>query len=87
MPAAFTQTFLSRTATCFQGKVPQANSVSLLQDSNSLILIPDSDIRGEAEKAGIVQPGEEMAQGDLLSVRNYMIVGSKEDRARLLSGA
>lgn len=42
--------------------------------------------RERAERAGLVLPGEEMVQGDILGVCDYMVVGSK-DRARLLSGA
>ena len=33
--------------------------------------------------AGNVQPGEEKAQGDLISVYKYLQGGCKEDRARL----
>ena len=46
-----------------------------------------SDIRGEAERAGTVQPGEEKAQGNLINVHKYLIGGrerNKEDRAKLL---
>jgi len=42
-------------------------------------------LRGKAERAGLVQPGEERAQGDLSNVYKYLQGGCKEDRARLFS--
>lgn len=39
MPGAFTETFLSRTATCFQGR-PLRQTFILLEDSRDLIAIP-----------------------------------------------
>lgn len=42
-----------------------------------------SDIQWEAERSGTIQPGEEMAQGDLIFVYIYLMGGSKEDGTRL----
>ncbi|KAK4828615.1 hypothetical protein QYF61_000067 [Mycteria americana] len=42
-------------------------------------------IQGKAERAGTVQPGEEKAQGDLISVHKHLKRRCKEDRARLFS--
>lgn len=42
--------------------------------------------RERAEGAGIVLPGKEMVQGDILGVCDYMMVESK-GRAMFLSGA
>ena len=40
-------------------------------------------LRGEAERAGTVQPGEERARGDPVSVCEYLKGGRTEDGARL----
>lgn len=45
-------------------------------------------IRGKAESAGTVLPGEEKAQGDLIKVYKYLKGKCKEDRDRIFfSGA
>ena len=46
-----------------------------------------SNVRGEAEKSGTVQPGEEKAQGDLINAYKYMNGGTKEGGARIFSVA
>lgn len=38
-----------------------------------------------AERAGTVQPGEEMSQGDLVNVYTYLMGGSKEYRVRIFT--
>ncbi|KAK4832506.1 LOW QUALITY PROTEIN: hypothetical protein QYF61_023571 [Mycteria americana] len=40
---------------------------------------------GEAERAGVVQPGDGKAQGDLVCVYKYMVGGTEEDGAKLFS--
>ena len=43
-------------------------------------------LRGKAERAGIVQPGEEKAQGNVSCVCKYLVGGSNEDGDRLQTG-
>lgn len=42
-------------------------------------------MRGQAERDGIVQAGEEKAQGDLISVCKYLMGDNEEKRSRLFS--
>jgi len=41
-----------------------------------------SDIQGQVERDGAVQPGKERALEDLINVDKYLMGGDKEDRAR-----